>query len=196
MKRRFPAQSPMRRAAASVVAVSALTLASACSMFNPVQTNVPYVQADGVPADIANLALRDLALVSNGSGSMVLTGAAINRGADALTVRVSPQGGEGATTSTGAEFKLKPNDQVNLATQGLQFSDTGAKAGRLVPLSITSSAGGTAIVHVPVLTATGPYATLTPTAVATSTSAATTTAPATSEATATPAPTTSTTSAG
>lgn len=180
----------MRRVAASVVAVSALTLTSACSMFNPVQTNVPYVQADGVPADIGKLALRDLALVSDGSGELVLSGSAFNNGSDELMVRLTPQSAAGAAPSGGTELSLKPHEQVNLATKGLQFSDAPGKPGSLVPVSVTSSAGGTAVVRVPILTPSGAYATLTPTAPAVTPRMPT--VPATSTAT----PETTTTSAG
>lgn len=159
MKRRFPAQSSLRRVAASVVAVSALTLTSGCAMFNPVQTNQTYVPADGVPADIGTLALRDLVLVSDGEGTAVLSGSAINTGSDELTVQLTPQGQDGA--GGGSEIKLGPREQVSLATKGLQFSDIQAKPGTLLPVAVQSSAG-TQIVRVPVLPATGPYATVTP----------------------------------
>lgn len=161
VKRRFPAQSSLRRIAASVVAVSALTLTSGCAMFNPVETNRAYVPADGVPADIGKLALRDLVLVSDGEGTAVLSGSAINTGNDELTVQLTPQGQDGAAAG-GSEIELGPREQVNLATKGLQFSGVEAKPGRLLPVAVQSSAGGTQIVRVPVLGATGPYATVTP----------------------------------
>jgi hypothetical protein len=182
----------MRRVAASVVAVSALTLTSACSMFNPVQTNVPYVQADGVPADIGKLALRDLALVSSGSGEMVLSGSAVNNGSDELTVRLTPQSAAGAAPSGGSELSLKPHEQVNLATKGVQFSDAPGKPGSLVPVSVTSSAGGTTVVRVPILTPSGAYATLTPAPAPAPASTETSTVPTVP----TPTETTSATSAG
>jgi hypothetical protein len=161
VKRRFPAKSTLRRAAASVVAVSALTLTSGCAMFNPVQTNQEYVPADGVPADIGKVALRDLVLVSDGEGTAVLAGSAINTGTEDVTVQLSPQG-EGGAPAGGSELELGPREQVNLATEGLQFSDVTAKPGRLVPVAVRSSDGGTTVVQVPVLAATGAYATVTP----------------------------------
>jgi hypothetical protein len=161
VKRRFPAKSTLRRAAASVVAVSALTLTSGCATFNPVQTNEQYVPADGVPADIGKVALRDLVLVSDGKGAAMLAGSAINTGTEKVSVQVSPQG-EGGAQAAGAQLDLGPREQVSLATKGLKFSDVTAKPGRLVPVAVRSSDGGTTVVQVPVLTATGPYATVTP----------------------------------
>ncbi len=161
MKRRFPAQSSLRRVAASVVAVSALTLTSGCAMFNPVQTDQAYVPADGMPADVGKLALRDLVLVADGEGTAVLSGSAVNTGGDRITVQLTPQGQQGAATG-GSELELGPREQVNLSTKGLQFSDVEAKPGTLLPVAIQSSDGGTQIVKVPVVKATGSYATITP----------------------------------
>ncbi len=187
MKRRFPAQSSLRRVAASVVAVSALTLTSGCAMFNPVTTDMAYVPADGVPADVGKLALRDLLLVTDGEGTAVVSGSAVNTGSDPLTVRLTPQGQQGA--GGGSEIELGPREQVSLVSKGLQFSGVEAKPGTLLPVAVQSSDGGTQIVRVPVLSATGYYATVTP-------SAAPTTAPTTEPTTAptTPAATATTTS--
>lgn len=152
----------MRRVAASVIAVSALTLTSGCALFNPVQTNVAYMPADGVSADLGQLAIRDLLLVSSGSGAAVLSGAARNAGSEKVTVQMSPQGA--AATTGGPELELGPHEQVNLATKGLQLNGVQGKPGSLVLITVTSSAGGTAVLRVPVLAASGPYATLTPSA--------------------------------
>lgn len=152
----------MRRVAASVVAVSALTLISGCALSNPVQTNVAYMPADGVSTDIGQLAIRDLLLVSSGSGAAVLSGSARNAGSETLTVQLTPQGG--AAPTGGSELELGPSEQVNLATKGLQLNGVEAKPGSLVTMAVTSSIGGTAVLRVPVLPAAGPYATLTPSA--------------------------------
>lgn len=190
MKRRFPAQSTLRRVAASVVAVSALTLASGCSLSNPVQTNEPYVPADGVPADVGKLSLRDLVLVSDGKGAAVLSGSAINTGGEKLTVRLTPQGQQGGPAG-GSELELGPREQVSLATKGLQFNNVQAKLGTLLPVAVQSSDGGTQIVKVPVLAARGAYATLTPTSSPTTDAATSPTSTETS--TATPSATSTTT---
>ena len=163
MKRRFPAQSPLRRIAASVAAVSALTLASACS--NPIQTNEPYNAADGVPATIGKVALRDLLLVSDGNGPAVVSGSAINEGDAKVTLELSPEAQStqgGTASSAGTQVEVGPFEQVNLSTKGLQLGGADAKPGTLAAVIIRSSDGGSTIVRLPVLPATGPYSTITP----------------------------------
>lgn len=160
MKRRFPAQSSLRRAAAAIFAVSALALSSGCTA-NPYTTDMQYVPADGVPADLGSVVMRDLLLVSDGT-SAVLSGSVYNSGREEVTVQFSPQS-EGGAPAGGSEIELAPGEQVALASEGLQFNDLGVEPGRLVPVAVRSSVGGTTIARVPVLPATGPYATVTPT---------------------------------
>jgi hypothetical protein len=143
------------------VALAAVT--TGCQMNSPVQTNSAYVAADGVPADVGQLALRDLALVGNGTGTVVISGSAFNLGATDMTVKIAPQAGADATTPpSGSEIQLAPREQVNLTTKGLQLSDVKTKPGGIVPVVVTSSTGGTTVVKVPVLPATGYSATVTP----------------------------------
>lgn len=166
VKRRIlstPAATRTRRAvlvAAGAVAVSA-TL-SACSMFNPAQTDVPYNPADGVPAQVGNIALRDLTLVGKGDGPAVLSGSAINLGVDPATVSFALQDAPG----DGAEVQLTPREQVNLAASGATFTLVKSKPGTIVPVVITAP-GGTTIASVPVLAPEGAYATVTPAPTAT-----------------------------
>lgn len=168
--RRFLAPTPAsashaRRAAAALSGLAVATLASGCMVFNPVQTDVPYEPADGVSADVGQLALRDLVLVGGG-GSVVVSGSAINLGNEPITMQVAPQAGGGASAS-GSEIELKPREQVLLTTKGLQLDGIEAKPGTVVPVSVTSTPGGTTVVQVPVLAATGAYETITPAPTAT-----------------------------
>ncbi|MCU1536225.1 MAG: putative lipoprotein [Humibacillus sp.] len=193
VKRRLPATAPahrplVRRALAVGVGLGVTLLASGCQVLSPKQTQMPYIPADGTPATVGQLAIRDLVLVGDGSGPVVLSGSAVNLGTQPMTVQLVPQP-SGTDTSTappsgGSELQLGPREQVSLATKSLQFNDTGAKPGGLVPVSITSSTGGTTIISVPVLPPTEYYSTLTPTPAPTTTSA-TTSAPTTPAATAT-----------
>jgi hypothetical protein len=134
-----------------------------CQVNSPVQTDTPYVPADGVPADGGPHAVRDLALVGDGTGTVVISGSALNLGEQDMTVQIAPQADPNATSApTGSEVRLGPREQVNLADKGLQLTDVKTKPGGLVPVTITSSSGGTTVVKVPVLTASGYYATVTP----------------------------------
>ena len=168
MNRRLPAltaaRRPSTRRVTTVLAGVALALATTgCQVNSPVQTNVAYVPADGVPADVGQLALRDLALVGDGTGPVVISGSAVNLGDQDMTVQIAAQADPNATAApTGSEIQLRPREQVNLATKGLQLSGVTTKPGGLVPLTITSSTGGTGVVKVPVLAPKDFYSTVTP----------------------------------
>lgn len=168
MKRRFPAQATARRpisrqvsallAGAAVVAVTA-----GCQVNSPVQTDVPYVPADGVPVDVGQLAIRDLVLVGDGSGPAVISGSAVNLGDNPMTVKIAPQAPSGSSsTPTTSEFQLGPREQVNLSTKGLQISQLTGKPGTLVPVTVTSSTSGSAVANVPILLPDLYYSTVTP----------------------------------
>ncbi|WP_076261793.1 hypothetical protein [Intrasporangium flavum] len=164
MKRRFLVQTPVRRRVSALAAGLALAAVTAgCQVNSPVQTDVAYVPADGVPADVGQLAVRNLVLVGDGTGQAVVTGSAINLGTDPMTVKFVPQAAQGATAApSGSEVPLGPREQVDLAGKGLQLSGVTAKPGTLVPVTITSSTGGTTVAQVPVLPPDGYYSTATP----------------------------------
>jgi hypothetical protein len=168
VNRRLPAltaaRRPSTRRVSTILAGVALAaVTTGCQVSNPVQTDNAYVPADGVPATVGQLAVRDLALVGDGTGTVVVSGSAINLGNDTMTVQIAPQAGaDAAAPPSGSELELAPREQVNLTTKGLQLSDVKTKPGGLVPVVVTSSSGGTTVVKVPVLPAKGYYATVTP----------------------------------
>ncbi|HET8987514.1 MAG TPA: hypothetical protein VFN43_03295 [Humibacillus sp.] len=171
MKRRLPAVAPahrpfVRRAIAIGAGLAVAGVTAGCQVNNPVTTDIQYAPADGVPANVGELAIRDLVLVGDGTGSVAISGNAINKGAEAMTVQIAvqPNATEPATAPPqgGSELQLGPREQVDLATKGLQLSGVSSKPGTVVPVSVTSSTGGTTIVSVPVLPAVDHYATVTP----------------------------------
>ncbi|MDN5797312.1 MAG: hypothetical protein L0H79_16365 [Intrasporangium sp.] len=167
MKRRLLPQTPVRRVLAALVAATTVTLGTAgCMVFSPVQTDVPYAPADGIQTNLGSVAIRDLVLVTNGSGEAMVSGGLVNQSAQAVTLQFAPQL-EGGSTS-GTEIQLQPSERVNLAEQGLQLTGVAAKPGRVIPVQVTSSTAGTTLLNVPVMAAEGYYATVTPTAVPTS----------------------------
>ena len=171
VKRRLPATAPahrpfVRRAIAVGAGLAVVGVTAGCQVNNPVTTDIQYSPADGVPANVGELAIRDLVLVGDGTGVVVIAGNAINKGTDAMTVQIAAQPNATADPSTspqgGSELQLGPREQVDLATKGLQLADVTAKPGTIVPVSVTSSTGGTTVVSVPVLPAVDHYATVTP----------------------------------
>ncbi|MEO7752704.1 MAG: hypothetical protein ABIS35_04765 [Terracoccus sp.] len=180
MKRRslaLPVPSAVRRTLPALAAgVTAVALTAGCQVFSPVQTDAPYVAADGVPVEVGQLALRDLVLVGDGTGEVVMSGSAINLGGDAMTVQLQPEADPATgAAGTGVQLELKPREQVNLADRQLQFGGVTAKPGALVGVKVTSSTGGTTLAQVPLLPPVNYYSTITPTPVATPTDTATTT---------------------
>jgi hypothetical protein len=159
-----PARRPSTRRVSTVLAgVVLAVVTTGCQVNSPVQTNTPYVPADGVPANVGQLAVRDLLLVGDGNGTVVISGSAINLGEQDMTVQIAAQADPNATGApSGSEVRLGPREQVNLSTKGLQLTDVKTKPGGLAPVTITSDTGGTTVVKVPVLTASGHYATVTP----------------------------------
>jgi hypothetical protein len=161
VKRRLLPQSRARRAVAALITATALTATTAgCEVFSPTQTDVPYVPADGVQTDLGQVAVRDLVLVLTGTGGAMVSGGLVNGGSQSVTVQFTPQQETGS--GSGSEVQVGPAQHVNLAEKGLQLSGVTAKAGSLVPVSITSSAAGTTLLNVPVMQASGYYATVTP----------------------------------
>jgi hypothetical protein len=201
VKRRLPAAATahrpfVRRALAAGAGLVVVGVTAGCQVNNPIQTDVPYQPADGVAATVGQLAISDLVLVGDGTGPVVISGNAINKGTDPMTVTIAVQPDATADPSAplpsgGAELQLTPREQVNLTTKGLQLSGVTAKPGMLVPVSVTSSTGGTTLVSAPVLPPVEYYSTVTPTPVSTPSGTETPTGTETPSGTGTASPTTS-----
>jgi hypothetical protein len=152
----------VRRTLTALAAAAVVTVGTAgCQVFSPTQTDYPYLPADGIQANLGNVAIRDLVLVVNGSGEAIVSGGVVNEGDQPVTVQFAPQQ-QGGSAGSGTELQLQPREQVDLAKQGLQLSGVTAKAGAMMPVSVTSNAAGTTLLNVPVLASTGYYSTVTP----------------------------------
>ena len=162
----------LRRLAPAVVAAAgaALTL-SACQTQSPIQTDVAYVAADGVPVDLGTVQLRDLVVISGGKGQPgVLSASVSNTGADAQRLSFAlPQGQPVyAEAPAYSERRLSDSSQVQLPAVPVN-------AGDVVTLSIQTPTAPAVVVVVPVLKASGYYASLAPTNAPSPTSTATAT---------------------
>jgi len=147
-----------------LVAIGAAVALSACSTQSPVQTDVPYNAADGVPVHLGPVQLRDLVVVSSGkdkpgvlSASMSNTSDSEQRVAFALP-NASPVF---ATAPPHSEQRLSDENQV-------QLESVPVPPGGVVTLTVQSPSAPAAVVVVPVLTPAGYYATLAATAQPTS----------------------------
>ncbi len=168
MKRRslvLPVPSAVRRTIPALAAGAvAVALTAGCQVFSPVQTDVPYAAADGVPVDVGQLALRDLVLVGDGKGEAVVSGSAVNLSGESITMQLQPEADPATgAASGGSQLDLKPREQVNLADRSLQLSGITARPGSIINVKITASTGGTTLAQVPLLPPLNYYSTITPT---------------------------------
>jgi hypothetical protein len=162
---------PSLRRLLPVAAVGAALALSACQTQSPIQTDVPYVAADGVPVDLGAVQLRDLVVISGGKDKPgVLSAAVSNTSGQAQRIAFSlPQ-----AQPVYAEAPAYSERRLSDASQ-VQLPDVPVSPGDVVTLSVQSPSAPAVVVVVPVLSASGYYASLGPTA-----------APTTSTATATP----------
>ena len=144
-----------------VAAVGAALALSACQTQSPVQTDTAYQPADGVAVDLGPVQLRDLVVISEGKDKPgVLSASVSNTSGDAQRLAFAlPQGQPVyAETKAYSEERLSDTSQVQLPSVPVNPGD-------VVTLTVQSPAAPAAVVVVPVLPASGYYATLAPTAV-------------------------------
>jgi hypothetical protein len=131
------------------VAAAAL-LVSGCAVFSPVQTNEPYIPAEGVPLTIPGLSLRNLAIVTGETGGAgVLVGQVVNETDKAVDVSFGIQDGASASgTTTVAAYS---GDTISDSTSRVELPSLPQPAGSMVVLTVTTSEAGQNVVRVPVL---------------------------------------------
>ena len=137
-----------------LVALGAAVALSACQTQSPIQTDVPYDPADGVPVHLGPVQLRDLVVVSTGKDKAgVLSASMSNTSGDALKVDFQLQqgGSASATAPAHSEVRLSGDQQV-------QLPSVPASPGDVVTLSVKSGTAPEALVVVPVVKAAGYYA--------------------------------------
>jgi hypothetical protein len=152
------------------VAVAGAALAlSACQTQSPIQTDVPYVATDGVPVDLGSVQLRDLVVISGGKDKPgVLSASVSNTSGDAQRISFSLDQGQPVYAEAPAHSEGRLSDQSQV-----QLPAVPVNAGDVVRLSVQSPNARAVVVVVPVLKASGYYASLAPTNAPTSTATAT-----------------------
>ena len=148
----------LRRLVPVAVAGAALAL-SACQTQSPMQTDVPYVAADGVPVDLGSVQLRDLVVISGGKDKPgVLSASVSNNGGEPQRLAFSLGQGQPvyAESPAHSERRLSGDTQVQLPAVPVSPGD-------VVTLTVQSASAPAVVVVVPVLKASGYYASLAPT---------------------------------
>ena len=148
----------LRRLVPVAVAGAALAL-SACQTQSPIQTDVAYVAADGVPVDLGAVQIRDLVVISGGKDKAgVLSASVSNTSGEAQRIAFALPKAQPVY----AEAPAHSERRLSGATQ-VQLPAVPVNAGDVVKLTIQSPGARQAVVVVPVLSASGYYASMSPT---------------------------------
>jgi len=158
-----PAVRPL--AAVSVV-VAGLALGG-CSFIAPETSLEPYAPSDGLQVDLGDVLVRNVLVVSEGSGAPgVLSGALVNRGVQDATITVEASdlitevdvaAGQTVFMSSYDSSTVSSGDDVQVV---LEAVDT--PAGGVLEVTFTDPAAESESFEVPVLLPEGPYAGLLP----------------------------------
>ncbi|MGJ7441114.1 hypothetical protein [Aquipuribacter sp. MA13-6] len=154
---------PGRRALAPVAAaVAAGLLLGGCSFTSRDLTLEPYAPSDGLQVDLGEVLVRNVLVVSEGSGAPgVLSGALVNRGDEDAVVQVEV----GATL---AEVDVAAGETVFMGPSGEQEGElvlveaVDTVAGGVIAVGFTDPASDSATLEVPIVLPEGPYAEITP----------------------------------
>ena len=158
MRRTTSPARAARRAAPLAVALAALGLAG-CQVTNPIQTDRPYLPADGVAVDLGDVQIRNLVVVADEEGGAgTVSGSVVNRGTEPATVTIAAQGGAIATVEVPphGHQQISEDEQVVLPT-------VAARPGGLATVQISTTNSGANVVKVPVLPPQDYYEGLAPT---------------------------------
>jgi hypothetical protein len=157
MRRTSTPARAARRLVPLAAAAAALGL-SGCQVTNPIQTDEPYVPADGVAVDLDQVQVRNLVVVAESKGGKgTVSGAVVNRSGEPATITFASEGGPSAT------FRVPAYEQKQISEDGkVSLSSVGAEPGGVVTLQVSTSDSGSNIVDVPVLLPEGYYEELAP----------------------------------
>jgi hypothetical protein len=153
---------PSLRRLVPVAALGAALALSACQTQSPIQTDVMYDPADGVPVDLGAVQLRDLVVVGSGKDKPgVLSASMSNTGSQAERIAF-------ALPNSAPVYATAPRLS---GTSQVQLPAVPVSPGDVVTLTVQSPNAPTTVVVVPVVPANHYYATLAPSAVPSSTTA-------------------------
>lgn len=125
----------------------AALLATGCGVFSPVQTDYPYIPADGVKLVMPGLTLNNLVIVSDAKGQPgTLVGQAVNESSKAVDVSFGLEGSQTATAAVPAFSGTSLS-----AGSGVPISTVPAEPGALVELNVATAEAGRNVVLVPVI---------------------------------------------
>lgn len=137
---------------ATASAVAAGLLLTGCSATNPITTMNNYEASDGVGADLGDLSLVNLIVLSGGEGKPGTVVGAVTNDGDATRVELVVDGQQAGS------FRVASGSTVLLGTEDgeqVEVDEVAEPAGAFVDVTVTSGAGSTTVA-VPVLDGTLP----------------------------------------
>ena len=160
--RRYPGRVTNRATTALRLGAlaGATLLASGCGVFSPVQTDYPYIPADGVALTVPGLDLRNLVVVADSEGGAgVLVGQAVNQTAKTIEIQF---GVGDAAPEASASVSAYSGAALTDGGSEIRLSDVPDAPGALVRLTVVTAEAGRNVVEVPVLPTARYYAEYTP----------------------------------
>jgi hypothetical protein len=131
-----------------------------CQTQSPIQTDVSYVATDGVPVDLGAVQLRDLVVIATAKGEPGVLSASVSN-TSGKAERIAFQAPNSQPVY--AEAPAYSQERLSGSTQ-VQLADLPVSPGDVITLTVQSASAPAAVVVVPVVAASGAYATLKPTA--------------------------------
>lgn len=140
-----------RAAAIAALAISIALGTSGCGLMTYQATTAQYDPSDGVSAQIGDVSVRNVILISNGDKGATLLLAAVNHGDDSAKINVSL---DGETTGLGS-FTVRGNSSVSFGAEASAeapvLETLKAEPGGLVKLYLQYGSAEGKILQVPVL---------------------------------------------
>ncbi len=148
-----------RRLVVGAGALAAATLLGGCSFWSPDVTLEPYSASDGINADLGDVLVRNVLVVSDGEGEPgVVAGALVSRSDEATDVLLEVGG-------SSIVVELDAGESVLLGTpdgEQVVVDSVDGAPGSYVDLRVTNEATGAVTLQVPVQLPEGPYEGITP----------------------------------
>ena len=146
----------IRAIAAAALAVTLLTGTAGCGLFVESATLKPYAASDGINANVGNLMVRDVLLITTGDGSAWLLGTVVNNSSSAERVTIELAGVDNGTRDvTAGPGGTKLGNSMTYMGSSL-FSNTGLLGGELADVYFQYGNSEGVTVSVPVLDGTDP----------------------------------------
>ena len=152
-----PTHAPRtRRVAVAALMTGSALLLTGCQIISPRQTDVMYAAADGVALDVGDVQLRNLVVVADTKGGPgTLSAAVANNGTEPVELMFATS----ATSETSVPVEV--GTPLNLSVDGpkVTLPAVDAAPGDIVVVQVGDGKSGAAPVNVPVVPASGYYAT-------------------------------------